>query len=112
MNIDALSMVKFGDKDSLDDFLFENYLEHQQFRTKINASGFQSPSYPLLDVETDKFDDWLQMHQVEHEFFAKVLGLSNPFNMLDADFRKEDDFYEWLAQHYSIHAQITAVLGL
>jgi hypothetical protein len=38
--------------------------------------------------------------------------LSNPFNMLDADFRKEDDFYEWLAQHYSAHGQIIQALGL
>jgi hypothetical protein len=38
--------------------------------------------------------------------------LHNPFNMLDADFRKEDDFYEWISQHYRIHTQIAASLGV
>jgi hypothetical protein len=60
----------------------------------------------------DNFDDWLLNHQVEHEFFAATLGLENPFNMLDMDFRKEDDFYEWISQHYLIHGQIAAALGV
>jgi hypothetical protein len=32
--------------------------------------------------------------------------------MLDADFQKEDDFYEWLAQHVFAHQQIVNALGL
>ena len=41
-----------------------------------------------------------------------ILGLNNPFNMLDVDFNNESDFYDWLASHLYIHEQIAASLGL
>ncbi len=31
MNMDVLSYVKFGDKDGLGEFLFENGMQHQWF---------------------------------------------------------------------------------
>lgn len=112
MDLERLSIVEFGDVESLKDFAFENAQQHRLFRQQLAEQGIQCPSYPITDIDTDNFDDWLLMHQVEHQFFASVLDLSNPFNMLDADFRKEDEFYEWVAQHYSIHTQIIAALGL
>jgi hypothetical protein len=112
MDLERLSIVEFGDPESLKDFAFENAEQHRLFRQQLGERGIQCPSYPLTDIDTDNFDDWLLMHQVEHQFFASVLDLSNPFNMLDADFRKEDEFYEWVAQHYSIHTQIIDALGL
>ena len=39
-------------------------------------------------------------HQVEHQAFASLLGLENPFNLLDTDWNVESDFYDWLNQHY------------
>ena len=110
--MEILASVVFGDKESLSSFLFENGIQHDLFKATFADSDVISPSYPLVDLDVDQFDDWLQSHQVEHQFFAAQLGLSNPFNMLDADFRKEDDFYEWLSQHYLIHLQIAAALGL
>jgi hypothetical protein len=110
MNMDVLASVKFGEQESLNEFLFENGLQHRLFSNVLAESNVLGPAYPLIDVDVDQFDDWLQAHQVEHEFFAAQLNLSNPFNMLDADFRKEDDFYDWLSQHYLIHLQIAAAL--
>ena len=112
MNFDALSFVQFGDVEGLQVFLFENSTQHQLFRDSLFEQGLKPPAFPLYDVDVDKFDDWLLDHQVEHQYYAAQLGLSNPFNMLDADFRKEDDFYEWLAQHAFAHEQIAAALGL
>jgi hypothetical protein len=48
----------------------------------------------------------------EHQAFASLLGLNNPFNMLDVDFNKEEDFYDWVASHLYIHQQIAAALNL
>lgn len=112
MNFANLSSVVFGDKEAMKDFLFENSLQHTLFRNTITEAGGNPPSYPITDVDFDNFDDWLLYHQNEHQYFASVLNLNNPFNMLDADFRKEDDFYEWVSQHYLIHTQIAAALGV
>jgi hypothetical protein len=112
MDMSTLSEVTYGNKDSLDLFLFENQLQHTLFHNQLADFGVIMPSYPLIDVDPDNFDDWLQAHQVEHEFLANILNLSNPFNMLDADFRKEADFYDWLNNHYATHTQIVAALGL
>jgi len=112
MNMDTLSIVKFGDKDSLGEFLFENGLQHKLFYETFMDSGVQVPSYPLIDANVDNLDDWLQSHQVEHQAFAALLNLNNPFNLLDVDFNKEEDFYDWIANHLFIHQQIAASLGL
>jgi hypothetical protein len=47
-----------------------------------------------------------------HESLAKILNLENPFQLLDADFNKEDDFYDWIGVHQDIHQQIAQALGV
>ena len=112
MNMDTLSMVEFGNAESLGEFLFENGLQHRLFQETFMDAGISVPIYPLIDAETDNIDDWLLAHQVEHQAFAGLLGLNNPFNMLDVDFNNESDFYDWVASHLYIHQQIAASLGL
>lgn len=112
MNMDTLSIVKYGDRDSLSEFLFENGLQHKLFYETFMDSGVSVPAYPLIDANVDNLDDWLLAHQVEHQAFAGLLGLNNPFNMLDVDFNDEDDFYDWIASHLYIHEQIASTLGL
>ena len=112
MDMDTLSMVEFGNNESLGAFLFENGLQHKLFQEVFMDSGISVPIYPIIDAETSNLDDWLLAHQVEHQAFASLLGLNNPFNMLDVDFNNESDFYDWLASHLYIHQQISASLGL
>jgi len=47
-----------------------------------------------------------------HESLATILNLNNPFQLLDADFNVEDDFYDWLGVHQDIHQQIATALGV
>lgn len=112
MDMTALSMVEFGNDESLGEFLFENGLQHRLFQQVFMDSGISVPVYPIIDAQTSNLDDWLLAHQVEHQAFAGLLGLNNPFNMLDVDFNNESDFYDWLASHQYIHQQIVASLGL
>ena len=112
MDFNTLSTVKFGDKDSLGEFLFENGQQHMLFRDTFLDLGITVPGYPLTDANVDNLDDWLLAHQVEHQAFANLLGLNNPFNMLDVDWNVEDDFYDWIASHLYIHQQIAAGLNL
>lgn len=110
MNFDTLSIVKYGDRDSLGDFMFENGIQHKLFQQTLQRKGVNVPIYPLIDVDVDNLDDWLLAHQVEHQFYAEYLELNNPFNMLDVDFNNESDFYDWVASHLYIHQQIAAAL--
>ena len=112
MNMDTLSIVEYGNNDSLSEFLFENGLQHKLFQETFMDSGITVPIYPLIDANTDNLDDWLLAHQVEHQAFAGLLELNNPFNMLDVDFNSESDFYDWIASHLYIHEQIAASLNL
>jgi hypothetical protein len=110
--MDSLSAVEYGNDESLQQFLFENGLQHKLFQETIMDNGISVPVYPLMDAQTSNLDDWLLAHQVEHQAFAGLLGLNNPFNMLDVDFNNESDFYDWLASHLYIHEQIVSSLGL
>jgi hypothetical protein len=105
-------MVKFGDKESLQDFLFINGVQHKVFQETFMDKGITVPVFPISEANVDNLDDWLLAHQVEHQSFANLLGLNNPFNMLDVDFNNESDFYDWLASHLYIHEQIAAALNL
>ena len=109
MNMETLSIVKFGDPESLGEFLFENGTQHLLFWENLADQGLL---YPLSDANIDNLDDWLLAHQVEHQALASYLGLENPFNMLDVDFNKEDQFYDWIGTHLTIHQQIAGSLGL
>lgn len=110
--METLSIVKFGDVDSLGEFLFENGQQHLLFRNTFYDAGILVPAYPITDANTENLDDWLLAHQVEHQAFATLLNLNNPFNLLDVDFNNEEDFYDWIASHLYIHQQIAAGLGL
>lgn len=112
MDMSALSAVEYGNTESLGIFLFENGLQHQLFRETFFSADIQVPGFPLMDADTKNLDDWLLAHQVEHQAFAGLLDLNNPFNLLDVDFNNESDFYDWLAGHLYIHEQIAAKLGL
>jgi hypothetical protein len=110
--METLSIVKFGDVDSLGEFLFENGTQHKLFQQTLQRQGVSVPIFPITDADTNNLDDWLLAHQVEHQAFAKILNLNNPFNMLDVDFNNESDFYDWIASHLYIHQQIAAKLNV
>jgi hypothetical protein len=112
MNMETLSIVKFGDAESLGEFLFENGVQHYLFWETLTDAGLSYPKFPITDANIQNLDDWLLAHQVEHQAIASYLGLDNPFNMLDVDFNVEEQFYDWLGTHYNIHQQIASTLGL
>ena len=112
MNFEALSYVKFGDKDGLGEMLFENGVQHQVFYEILADQGIAIQKYPLTDAETDNLDDWLLIHNQEHESLATQLGLDNPFQLLDRDWNVDDAFYDWIGVHQTIHQQIAAALGV
>lgn len=112
MNLEALSYVKFGDRDGLGEMLFENGIEHQLFYEILADSGILITKYPITDADIANLDDWLFVHNQEHESLARVLGLENPFQLINADWNVEGDFYDWIGVHQTIHTQIASALGV
>jgi hypothetical protein len=110
--MDNLSYVEFGDVDGLGVMLFENGVQHKLFYEQLADKGILIPQYPLIDADPDNLDDWLFVHNQEHERLASQLNLDNPFQLINADWNVEDDFYDWIGVHLSIHQQIVKVLGL
>jgi len=110
--MDSLSIVTFGDKEGLKEFLFENGTQHLLFWETLTDLGQTYGKYPITDANVDNLDDWLLAHQVEHQALAGLLNLDNPFNMLDVNFNKETEFYDWIGLHLTIHEQIAAALSL
>ena len=112
MNMETLSYVKFGDKDGLGEFLFENGVQHQLFYEILADQGILILKYPLTDADPQNLDDWLFVHNQEHQRLASVLNLDNPFQLIDSDWNVEEDFYDWIGVHLSIYEQIIKVLNL
>ena len=112
MNMNDLSYVEFGDVDGLGVMLFENGVQHRLFYEQLADKGILIPQYPLIDADPENLDDWLFVHNQEHERLASQLNLDNPFQLINADWQVEDDFYDWIGVHLSIHQQIVKVLGL
>jgi hypothetical protein len=112
MDMDNLSYVEFGDVDGLGVMLFENGVQHKLFYEQLADRGILIPQYPLIDADPDNLDDWLFVHNQEHERLASQLNLDNPFQLINADWNVENDFYDWIGVHLSIHQQIVKVLGL
>ena len=110
--MDNLSYVEFGDVDGLGVMLFENGVQHKLFYEQLADKGILIPQYPLIDADPDNLDDWLFVHNQEHERLASQLNLDNPFQLINADWQVEDDFYDWIGVHLSIHQQIVKVLNL
>jgi len=110
--MDNLSYVEFGDVDGLGVMLFENGVQHKLFYEQLADKGILIPQYPIIDADPENLDDWLFVHNQEHERLASQLNLDNPFQLINADWQVENDFYDWIGVHLSIHQQIVKVLGL
>lgn len=110
MNMQDLQSVEWGDAEGLQVFLLENALQHSLFKTGFQRLGLAPPSFNLFDVDIDNIDDWLLPHQNEHQFFSSVLGLSNPISLLDSNWNNEDQFYDFVSDHYYVHAAVFTTL--
>ena len=110
--MESLSYVKFGDRDGLGEMLFENGVQHQLFYEILADQGIVIPKYPITDADPSNLDDWLFVHNEMHVNLANLLNLDNPFQLLDSDWRVEEDFYDWIASHLYIHEQIASALKL
>lgn len=111
MNMNDLNSVEWGDAEGLQVFLLENALQHDFFKRSFLERGLKPPSFNLFDIDIDNIDDWSLPHQNEHQFFSSVLGLGNPISLLDSNWNNEEQFYNFLSDHYFVHLSIASALA-
>lgn len=112
MNMNDLNSVEWGDNEGLQVFLLENALQHDRFKKAFIAKGITPPSFNLFDIDIDNIDDWMLPHQNEHQFFSSALGLSNPIGLLDMNWNNEEQFYDFMNDHYYVHVAVATALGI
>jgi len=111
-NFDALSMVRYGDIDSLQGLILENGIQHKTIAETLMNLGTTIVRFPLMDANPNDIEDWLLAHQVEHQAMASALNLSNPINLMDTNWNDESSFYDWVNTHLSLHQQILSAIGI
>jgi len=107
-----LSYVTFGDVEGLSRLVFENFQQHRLFWQTLNRNNVTTPFYPIEQADPNLLDDWILIHNQMHQSLASILKLNNPFQLLDADWNVEEDFYDWIGVHQDIHVQIAKRLGV
>ena len=74
-----------------------------------NVTGLQQ--FMLNPIDPDDLGLWLYQHQIMHDEVNAALGTSG-FNLLEMDWKSEDQFAQWLRLNGDEHTRISAVLGV
>jgi hypothetical protein len=77
--------------EGLDYFMFENGQQHKLFYEILMDKGVITPFYPIYNADPRNLDDWLFVHNQMHEQLASTLNLDNPFQLLDSDWKVEEE---------------------
>jgi hypothetical protein len=111
MNFILFSDMKYGDEDSMRDFLFHNSLSHKAVAEKFIAGGMTALTYPLDDI--GDLQDWLTTHAMVHQRELSNLGATEVFHILDdTDWSDEHTFRNWHFMHALLHQQVDQALGI
>ena len=93
----------------------EHQYEHTQFVSVFQGqpTPIDLPDYDFTSwEETPQFrTNWLISHEAIHEQLRVLTGVTG-VNLADVDLTKEDEFYDWLDDHRSEHAEIRSALGI
>jgi hypothetical protein len=109
-----ITEVSFGDAPGVGIWLDMHYRQHLMYNDILAALDPPQilPVYDLLVIAGGDagLRFWLDSHETWHELvrpFANVIGI----NLADVDFRKPDQFYQWLDLHAQEHADLDLALG-
>jgi hypothetical protein len=105
----------FGDQDAAAVWRQEHQYEHTQFVTLFQGqpNPVDLPDYDLTSWQEDPAfrTMWLTAHESVHELLRDLTGVTG-VNLADVDLTQEDEFYDWLDDHSTEHAEIRTALGI
>lgn len=112
MDQSVLLTPVFGKAESLYAFALENALEHQLFSRILNDRyGARIEQRPIIDLDPANFDDWLQMHALQHMSEAQAVGATVPPWLNNVNMDVQDAFYQWVGDHASLHQYFANLIG-
>lgn len=130
--LDLVSTIQYGDASALRTFFNSHNIVHQLYAAHIVTPAIAVPLFDVSDqgaldelvdmmdsvqaeretVQGDQINNWLNMHMDLHRGEMAALALGDPLDIASVDFRKPQQFYDWLLTHQQMHDQEDAALGL
>lgn len=131
--LDLVSTMQYGDATALRTFFNTHNIVHQLYASHIVTASVAVPLFDVSDqgalddfvqlmervqgeqdeaVQGDRINNWLNMHMELHRGEMASLSLGDPVDIASVDFRKPQQFYDWLLTHQQMHDQEDAALGL
>ena len=91
-----------------------NFFAHQTIFGELASAGLLIAHVPMNVSITDgrAFDEFLQIHDLEHRSIASQIGVSAPSDLSSWNTKDADQFSAWTAAHANHHALIAQALGL
>ncbi len=119
--LDISSQMTFGDVQGLRQWFLEHAIAHQNYARNL-ALKYKADS-PLFDLAdqgcmadwgvamaqgkdgqiTQRITNWLLAHNAIHTTELTVTGAAQPIDLTQVDFRDQDQFYDWMANHILLH---------
>lgn len=107
--------LSYGDEAGWGMWLDMHYRQHLRYNAVLAARN-PAQVLPVYDLLTTTGGErglrfWLDAHETWHELvrpFANVTGI----NLADVDFRKPEEFYQWLDLHAQEHSELDLAFGV
>lgn len=114
MAFSAVSQFTPGDEGGMNRFLFEHYLEHQQFASVLLAQTppAQTTTLPIQKMDKGREQDWLLAHQQMTQSVWTGLGGGQSAEFSRVDWNDPDQLLNWMQDHAQWHAQVRELLSL
>ena len=107
--------VTFDDGPGLGVWDDSHHREHQQFVEVLaqQVPAVLIPNYDFLQFLTsgNARRSIADSHQKAHDQLGQILGITAT-DFSDYDLSKQDDFYNFLGYHATVHSQIRLALGI
>jgi hypothetical protein len=129
VSIRIFTDMPYGNAQALRDFAFAHRLEHIAIDNKIaqlgrgsmpnatlDSEGAMSAWISLMDDDVGVADsallDWLKWHSALHQAEYEALNLGYAPELDVVHFEDENQFYDWMSVHASVHDVLLTATGV
>jgi hypothetical protein len=101
-----------ANQQELNMWAFAHAAHHLDINTRIAVlGGTPIQSFVLDPINIHDMQNWLYQHQYMHQQMDAQLGISG-YNLVDVDWRDQDQFAGWIDSNANEHYQIANLLNI